>query len=278
MKSIKLLGYIVRNDAMRPDPERLKPLMELPIPENIAALRRALSIFTHYSQWVASFSEKILLLTQVRTFPLSDSAIRVFQNLKRDIANSAIAAIDPSAPLVVETDASDSAIAASLRQHGRPIAFFSRTLLKFERRHTAIEKVAYAIVEALRKWRHYLIGRHFHLITDQKSVSFMFNPKTSSKIKNEKIARWRMELSCYSFDVSYRPGKENAAVDAVDTRVCGLTTSSSDLQSKHRQLCHPGITRMTHVVRSRNLLYSVEAVKRITNSCQICAENKSRFY
>ena len=34
---------------------------------------------------------------------------------------------------------------------------------------------------------------------------------------------------------------------------------------------------MTHVVQSRNLPYSVEAVKRITNSCQICAENKPRF-
>ena len=39
LKSIKLLGYIVRNGAMRPDPERLKPLMELSIPGNIAALR-----------------------------------------------------------------------------------------------------------------------------------------------------------------------------------------------------------------------------------------------
>ena len=35
---------------------------------------------------------------------------------------------------------------------------------------------------------------------------------------------------------------------------------------------------MTHVVQNRNLPYSVEDVKRITNSCQICAENKPRFY
>ena len=48
-KSIKLLGYIVRNGAMRPNPERLKYLMELPISENIAALQRALGMFAHYS-------------------------------------------------------------------------------------------------------------------------------------------------------------------------------------------------------------------------------------
>ena len=144
--------------------------------------------------------------------------------------------------------------------------------MKFEQRHTAIEKEAYVMVEALRKWKHYLIGRHFH----QKLVSFMFNPKTSSKIKNEKIARWWKELSCYSFDVSYHPGKENTAADTL-SRLCGLT-SSSDLQSIHRELCHPGITRLIYVVRSRNLPYSVEDVKRVTNSCQICAENKPRFY
>ena len=181
-------------------------------------------MFAHYSQWIVSVSEKIHLLTQVRTFPLSNSAIRAFQNLKQDIAKSANAAINPSAPLVVETDASDSAIAASLRQHGWPVAFFSKTILKSERKHTAIEKEAYTMVEALQKWRHYLISRHFHLITIPKSVSFMFNLKTSSKIKNEKIARWRMELSCYLFDVSYHPGKENAAFDTL-SRACGLRTT-----------------------------------------------------
>ena len=105
----------------------------------------------------------------------------------------------------------------------------------------------------------------------------MFNPKTSSEIKNEKIARWRMELSSFSFDVSYHPGKDNAAVDTL-SRVCGLTTISPDLQSIYRELCHPGITRMTHVVRSRNLPYTVEDLKRINNSCQIWAENKPRLY
>ena len=50
LKSIQQLRYIVRNGAMRPDPERLKPLIELLIPGNIAALRRALGMFAHYSQ------------------------------------------------------------------------------------------------------------------------------------------------------------------------------------------------------------------------------------
>ena len=89
----------------------------------------------------------------------------------------------------METDASEFAIAATLNQDGRAVAFHSRTLSLSEQRHSAIEKEAYAIVEALRKWRHLLIGRHSTLVTDQKSVSFMFDAKHSSKIKNEKILR-----------------------------------------------------------------------------------------
>ena len=138
---------------------------------------------------------------QTNSFPLSSTAVEAFKNLKSDIAKSAVTTIDPTIPLVVETDASDCAIAASLRQSGRPIAFFSRTLSRSEQRHSAIEKEAYAIVEALRKWRHYLIGRYFRLITDQKSVAFMFNSRSTSKIKNEKIARRNIELSCFSFNV-----------------------------------------------------------------------------
>ena len=87
-----------------------------------------------------------------------------------------------------------------------------------------MEKEAYAIVEALRKWRYYLIGHHFKLITDQRSVKFMFDSKSNSKIKNDKIARWRIELSCFHYDIVYRPGPENIPADAL-SRICGATTT-----------------------------------------------------
>ena len=44
-------------------------------------------------------------------------------------------------------------------------------LNKSEVHHSVVEKVASAIVEAVRKWAHFLSGRHFTIITDQKSVS-----------------------------------------------------------------------------------------------------------
>ena len=135
--------------------------------------------------------------------------------MKEDLKSAALRPIDPSLPLVVETDASDHAIAASLNQDGRPIAFFSRMLNASEFNHPSVEKEAYAIVESLKYWKHYLLGRRFTLITDQRSVSFMFDNSKHGKIKNDKIARWRVDLSDYNYDIVYRPGKENRCADAL---------------------------------------------------------------
>ena len=71
--TINLLGYTVKKGSMSPDPERLKPLLKLPIPDIMRALKRALGMFAHYSQWIASFSNKIRPLVQTNSFPLSST-------------------------------------------------------------------------------------------------------------------------------------------------------------------------------------------------------------
>ena len=106
-------------------------------------------MFAHYYSIGSVIFQKIHLLTRVSTFPLFRSAIKAFQNMKRDIANSDISTVNPSIPLIVETDTPDCGRAASLRQSDRPVAFISRTLSPSERRHSAIEQDTYTIVEAL---------------------------------------------------------------------------------------------------------------------------------
>ncbi|KAG8175837.1 hypothetical protein JTE90_013387 [Oedothorax gibbosus] len=176
-------------------------------------------MFAHRGKWIPSFSKKIIPLLADGSFPLSQEAVSAFQSLKDDIDRASLTAIEDDIPFRLETYASDFAIGATLSQAGRPIAIFSRPLNKSEQRHSSIEKEAYAIVESLRYWRHYLIGRHFEVFTDQRSVAFMFNQQHQSKIKNEKILRWRLDLTCFKFDIIYRPGSRNAAADAF-SRIC----------------------------------------------------------
>ena len=244
----------------------------MPTPKSIEELKRVMGLFSYYSKWIRDFSTKLHPLVQSKRFPLSPEAVQSFEALKREIEKATLTVIDDEETFIVETDASNCAIAATLNQNKRPVAFFSRTLSASEQRHSSIEKEAYAIIEALRRWRHYLLGQHFKLITDQRSVVFMFNQKASGKVKNEKIMRWRMELSPFSFDIVYRPGTCNPAADALSRiSVCSAVSShqSIGLYQIHDALGHPGVTRLTHFIRSRNLPFSIDEIKETLRSCKI---------
>ena len=105
----------------------------------------------------------------------------------------------------------------------------------------------------------------------------MFNPQNTSKIKNNKILRWRIDLSCFKYEIIYRPGKDNVAADSFTRAYCALT-SSDHLKDIYCSLCHPGVTRLNHYIKSKNLPYSVDDVKRVCSSCLVCAELKPQYY
>ena len=277
VKEIDHIGYRISKGQIKPDPERLKPLKEMPPPTTLKSQKRVVGMFSYYSNWISNFSEKIRPLNLNETFPLPESVVKSFKALKEELENAVLVTVDQKKPLTVETDASDTTLSATLNQEGRPVAFYSRTLSPSERNHSAVEKEAYAIVESIKKWRHFLLNVHFKLVTDQESVALIYHRRHKGKIKNEKIQRWKIELACFSFDVVYRPGSENAAADALSRATLGASTSQ-DLKSIHDSLSHPGVTRMCHFVRSRNLPFSVEEVKQMTANCKECREIKPQFF
>ncbi|KMQ83221.1 enzymatic poly [Lasius niger] len=96
--SVTLLGYVISNKTIKPDSNRLKPLLELPIPKDAASLRRTLGMFSHYRRWILRFSEIVRPLLEKNQFPLSDKATSVFKTLKNDVARATMAAIRNNVP------------------------------------------------------------------------------------------------------------------------------------------------------------------------------------
>ena len=118
-----------------------------------------------------------------------------------------------------------------------------------------------------------------NLITNQRSLSFIFDLKHPSKVKNDKIQPWRLELPSYDFSAIYRPANKNNAIDTFSQAISSSVVSASgSLKSLHDSLCHPGITRMWHYVNTKNLPYSFEEVKTMVKSCKGCPEVKATFY
>ena len=168
VSSVDILGHTVSYNSISPDLNRLKPLLEMPPPATLKAQKRIVGMFSYYSKFIKNFSDKISVLNKNMNFPVPQHVLEGFQVLKNDLKEAALQPIDYEGSFVVETDASDFCIAATLNQKGRPVAFFSRTLNPSEINHPAVEKEAAAIVESICAWRHFLIGRRFELITDQK--------------------------------------------------------------------------------------------------------------
>ncbi|GJZ35222.1 ty3-gypsy retrotransposon protein [Tanacetum coccineum] len=82
----------------------------------------------------------------------------------------------------------------------------------------------YAITEAVKKWRHYLLGRKFRVFTDQRSLKDLL----THVVQSPKQYKWASKLLGYDFEVHYKPGKENRVVDALsrieESRIMSLTT------------------------------------------------------
>ena len=279
---IDLLGYRISHGVIKPDPERLKPLVNLQLPTCKSNLQRVVGMFAYYARWIPQFSERIRplnLAVKSNNFPLSETAARTFDSLKKTLLQCCLSYIRDDIPFQVDCDASEHTIAATLSQGERPVAFFSRTLSQSEKSYSVIEKEALAIMEAVRRWSHYLHCKRFDLVTDQRALSFILSKFHKGKVKNNKIQLWKAELSSFDYRIRHRPGKLNVVPDALSrTEVSASLYPSFDLKNIHKQLGHPGVIRMTHFVRSKNLPFSVEDIKRVCNECFTCAKLKPKFF
>ena len=86
--------------------------------------------------------------------------------------------------------------------------YASRSLTDVERRYSQTEKEALGVVWACERFRLYLLGINFELITDHKHLEVIYSPKTKPPLR---IERWALRLQPFDFKVKYKPGKTNAA-------------------------------------------------------------------
>ena len=117
---------------------------------------------------------------------------------------------------IMYTDASEYAIGAVLHQEdGRGglhvVAYANRTLKGAELHYCTSEKEILAIINALRKFRHYLYGAHFEIHTDNQALSFILK----CRLANSRLTRWVLAIQEYSFTIKYCKGSENTTADAL---------------------------------------------------------------
>lgn len=116
-----------------------------------------------------------------------------------------------SAVFDVITDASATAMGAVLSQDTQHIAFSSKKIGPRMQIASAYDREMFAITEAIKKWRQYLLGRHFRIYTDQKEPSqfaLTNNPNPAQQ-------KWLTKLLGFDYEIFYTPGRSNVVANAL---------------------------------------------------------------
>jgi len=146
---------------------------------------------------------------------------KVFKELKEKIMSQQVLSLPRrERKFRVKTDASGHTIEAVLSQEQdgkwKPIAFLSRMIQPAEQNYKIYDKELLTIVEALTKWRQYLLDtlETFEIWTDHKNLKYV---QESHKL-NGRQARWYLKLQDYDFILQHIPGKTNTKADILSRK------------------------------------------------------------
>ncbi|KAK4390300.1 Transposon Tf2-11 polyprotein [Sesamum angolense] len=160
-------------------------------------------------------SNPLTELLKKDNFKWTDDATNAFERLKQAMNSAPVLALpDFSKSFVVEADACDKGIGAVLMQEHRPIAYLNKALSPRNQGLSVYEKEFLAILQAVHKWKHYLVGHYFIIKTDHQSLKHILEQKVDNVIQQ----KWISKLLGLDYEVQYKKEKDNIAVDALSRR------------------------------------------------------------
>lgn len=178
---VDYLGHIVSHSGVQMDPSKIEAVHAWPVPTTVTQLRAFLGLSGYYRRFIrnyASIASPITDLLQKDCFIWNYNAQTAFEALKSALLQAPVLPLlNFSKPFILETDAFNLGIGAILTQNGHPIAYFSKKLLGRMQQQSAYVQELYAIAEVVAKFRHYLLGHHFVIHTDQKSLRHLQDQK-----------------------------------------------------------------------------------------------------
>jgi hypothetical protein len=149
-----------------------------------------------------------MAVPDTKNFQWSESQKQAFQELKDYLSNmTKLCPSEPKSPLLLYLSTSNSAVSAVLarerEEEGKlkqiPVYFASEALSGSKLFYSKLEKIAYAVVMAARKLRHYFEGHRIRVIMNQPLNDLFTNKEASTR-----IIKWATKLSEYTVDFKRR--------------------------------------------------------------------------
>ncbi|RVW74853.1 Transposon Ty3-G Gag-Pol polyprotein [Vitis vinifera] len=196
--SVVFLGFVVSSKGVETDPEKIKAIVDWPVPTNIHEVRSFHGMATFYRRFIRNFSSIMAPITEC----MKPDFEKVFE---------------------VACDASHVGIGAVLSQEGHPVAFFSEKLNGAKKKYSTYDLEFYAVVQAIRHWQHYLSYKEFVLYSDHEALRYL----NSQKKLNSRHAKWSSFLQLFTFNLKHCAGIENKVADALSRKTLLLVNMST---------------------------------------------------
>lgn len=216
------------------DSAKLEPILNYPRPKTIRDVRRLMGLMGFYQKFIPRYSHLTApitdLLKKSKKFKWSEEAEKALEELKSVLTSAPVLANpDYTRPFIIETDASQLAVGAALLQEfddgKRIIGYYSKKLSSTQRKYAATEKECLAVLMAVENFRHYIEGTTFTVITDCKSITWLFS--ITAVNANSRLLRWALKLQSYDFVLQYRKGKDNILADCL-SRIDSIQVIDND--------------------------------------------------
>eukprot|EP00253_Pinus_taeda_P008208 PITA_08208 len=224
------------------DPSKIKAIKEWKISTSIKHLRGFLGLIGYYRNFVKSCGRIVAPVTTLLkkdALSWTPKAIKAFEHLKEAMCQAPFLSMTNfTKTFIVECDASGNGIGVALMQDEIPIASKSRPIKGKYLQKAIYEKEMLAILHALKKWRPYLMGRHFKVKMDHDSLKYFLEQRLSSREKQ----KWVTKMLGYDFEIIYKKGKQNVVADAlsrknedVEALLCAISIIQPDWINEGRE-------------------------------------------
>ncbi|XP_015514359.2 uncharacterized protein LOC107220321 [Neodiprion lecontei] len=221
-REVEFLGHVIGQGQVRPSERKTEAVRKFPELTNIKQVQAFLGLTGYFRKFIPKYSLIARPLTNLLRngveFRFEDDERNAFENLKIALTTRPVLNLyKTNAETELHTDASKHGYGAVLIQKNvdddkwHPVYFASGKTTAAEEKYFSYELECLAIVKALKRFRVYLLGIEFKIVTDCRAFALTMKKKDICL----RIARWAFYLEDFNYKIEHRPGRNMMHVDAL---------------------------------------------------------------
>ncbi|GFX68870.1 retrovirus-related Pol polyprotein from transposon 297 [Trichonephila clavipes] len=229
-------GHIVESGTIKPSPTKTLAVRKFPEPTTIKQVQSFLGLTGYFRKYIKDYSKIAKPLSDLtrkeNLFVFGIQQKEAFEKLKKIMSEGPVLHLYKyGRKTELHTDACKQGYGAILLQEAEdgklhPVYYMSKKTNTAEEKYDSYELEVLAIINALKKFRVYLLGQPFKIVTDCSA----FQKTMQKKELITRIARWVLQLEEFDYEIEHRAGSRMKHVDALSRypvmMVCNDTLTS----------------------------------------------------